>query len=472
MRMGRRRLLAAALSLPMLTGLVVVAESESAVAATTTTTVTASADSYVRSDVPSANYGSATSVQADASPVTNGYLKFQVTGLTGRVTNATVRLFSRSTGTTVLRLWSVADTSWTEGGLTYANAPAIGASAGATGALTAGAWVEADVTTTVPGNGVYSFALTTGATAVRLVDSREAANPPQLVLQTSDDPVLVVGGDVACDPADPDFNGGAGTPGHCHQQATAALIGQIQPAAVLMLGDGQYNSGSLAEYNASYDPSWGQYKAITRPTVGNHDFGTSGAGGYFQYFGDLATPLQPGCTSACNGYYSFDVGTWHIVNLNTECARMTGGAGCATGSAQDTWLEADLAAHPNQCTLVFGHRPRWSSNSFASPDVAPLIDDMYAAGVDLYVTGHAHSYERFAPQNPAGQADPNGVRQFVVGTGGDNFSGFGTVLPNSQVRKTSIFGVMTLALHPGSYDWSFVADPGTPWSDSGSDTCR
>ena len=170
-----------------------------------------------------------------------------------------------------------------------------------------------------------------------------------------------------------------------------------------MTGDAQYNSGSVAEYNASYGPSWGQYRSITKPTVGNHDFGQSGAAGYFTYFGDAATPLQPGCTKNCNGWYSFDVGSWHIVNLNTECTRINGGVGCAAGSPQEQWLKADLAAHPNTCTMVMGHRPRWSSNSFESPDVAPLMDDMFAAGVDLYVTGHAHSYERFALRTPRGR---------------------------------------------------------------------
>jgi hypothetical protein len=369
----------------------------------------------------------------------------------------------------------VADTTWTEGAITYGTAPAIGAQLGTTGALTAGTWASVDVSAKVTGNGTYSFALTTGTTSARLFDSREAANPPQLVLETSptsSDPVVVAGGDVACATDDPSYNGGAGTATACHQKATAALIGQVNPAAVLDLGDSQYNSGSLTQYNASYGPSWGAYKSRTRPTVGNHDYGQSGAAGYFTYFGNNATPLQPGCTKSCNGWYSFDVGSWHIVNINAECTRTNGGAGCASGSPQDKWLEADLAAHPNKCTLVFGHRPRWSSNSFASPDIAPLIDDMYAAGVDLYVAGHSHAYERFASQNPAGQADANGVRQFVVGTGGENFSGFGTVVANSQLRKSKAFGVVKLTLHAGSYDWSFVSDPSTPFADSGTGTCH
>lgn len=442
-------------------------------AAADTATVTPTDDAYVRSDQPTANFGTATSIQARTSPTYNGYLKFTVSGLTGSVSKATLRLFSRSSGTTAVRVSTVADTTWSEGAVTYGTAPAIGAQVASIAPLVSGAWSEVVVTSTVTGDGTYSFALSSGATSARIFDSREGANPPQLVVETSNDPVVAVGGDVACAPDDPGLNGGAGTPGHCHEQATAALIGQINPVALLMTGDGQYNSGSLADYTARYGANWGQYRSITRPTVGNHDYGQSGAAGYFSYFGDAATPLQPGCVKSCNGWYSFDVGAWHVVNINSECTRIDGGVGCAAGSPQEQWLQADLAAHSNGCTMVMGHRPRWSSNSFASPDIAPLIDDMYAAGVDLYVTGHAHSYERFAPQDPAGQADAaRGIRQIVVGTGGDNFSGFGTVAANSEVRKTSIFGVMKLTLHPGSYDWSFIADPSTPWSDSGTGTCH
>jgi hypothetical protein len=466
-----RRLLAGAASVLVLTGLLIAWASGPAGAAPTT--VTPSDDAYVRADQPSTNFGTATTIQARSTPSYNGYLKFTVSGLVGQVSRATLRLYSRSTGTTAVRISTVADTTWTQGALVYSNAPAIGAQVASIAAPAAGTWHEVDVRSKVAGNGTFSFALTAGATAARLFDSKEGANPPQLVVETSTDPVVVASGDVACAVDDPAYNGGAGDASHCHMQATAALIGQINPGALLMLGDGQYNSGSIEAYNAVYGPSWGQYKSITKPTVGNHDYGQTGARGYFQYFGNLATPLQPGCTTACNGYYSFDVGDWHLVNLNTECTRLNGGAGCAVGSPQANWLQADLAAHPNRCTMVFAHRPRWSSNSFAYPDVAPLVDIMYAAGVDLYVTGHAHSYERFAPMNPAGQSDEAaGIRQFVVGTGGENFSGFGTVVANSQVRKTSIFGVMKLQLHPSSYDWSFVADPSTPYSDSGSGACH
>lgn len=470
MRHSPRRLAAAAAALPLAAGFLFATAGQAAAAGTV---VTPTDDAYVRSDQPTSNFGSATTLQARTSPTYTSYLKFTVAGLSAPITRATLKLYTDSTGTVPVTVSTVSDTTWSQTSITYDNAPPIGSAIGSTGALTAGKWMPVDVSSTVLNSGTYSFALTSTATAARIFDSSEGAHPPQLVLQTSSAPVIIATGDVACDPTDPGYNGGAGTPGHCHEMTTASLIGSINPAAVFMLGDGQYNAGSLADYDASYDPSWGRFKSSTKPVVGNHDFGTTGAAGYYSYFGNAATPLQPGCTSGCNGWYSFDVGTWHIVALDTECAQLNGGAGCAVGSPQEQWLKADLAAHPNLCTMVIGHRPRWSSNSFASADIAPLISDMYAAGVDLYVTGHAHSYERFAPQNPSGVLDTaHGIRQFVIGTGGAFYTGFGTTAPNSQVRKASIFGVMRFVLRAGSYSWSYAADPSTPFSDSGTGTCH
>jgi len=282
--------------------------------------------------------------------------------------------------------------------------------------------------------------------------------------------VIALAGDVACAPSDADYNGGAGTSGHCHMNVTANLNQGLQPAAVLALGDEQYNSGSASDFLASYDKSWGRVKNLTRPVVGNHEYGTSGAGGYFGYFTTAATG-GTSCLSQCGGYYSFDIGSWHVVALNTECTRIDGGVGCATGSPQETWLRNDLAQHPAGCTLAFGHRPRWSSNSFASADIAPLVDDLVAAGVDVYAAGHSHSYERFNPQDASGAASPTGLTQLVIGTGGSFYTGFGTVVANSAVHKSNIFGVLTLTLHASGYDWSFVADPSTPYADSGSRSC-
>lgn len=282
--------------------------------------------------------------------------------------------------------------------------------------------------------------------------------------------MIALAGDIACDPDDVEFNGGLGTAGHCHMKTTANLNQSMKPAAVLALGDEQYNSGSSSDFLASYDKSWGPFKSLTRPVVGNHEYGTTGAGGYFGYFKTAATGGSS-CLSNCGGYYSFNLGSWHIVAINTECSRISGGAGCAVGSPQEVWLKNDLAAHKNLCTLVYGHRPRWSSNSFASADIAPLITDMAAAGVDVYAAGHSHSYERFAPMSASGTAKSTGMTEIVVGTGGSFYTGFGTTVPNSAVRKANVFGVLKMTLHASSYNWSFVADPSTPFSDSGSRNC-
>ncbi|MDN5856937.1 MAG: metallophosphoesterase, partial [Actinomycetia bacterium] len=296
--------------------------------------------------------------------------------------------------------------------------------------------------------------------------------PTTTTTPPSGDPVVAVGGDVACGTTEPDYNGGLGTETKCHMKQTSDLVLAMAPQAAFAMGDLQYNSGSAADFAVSYHNSWGRFKAITHPVVGNHEYGTSGAGGYFGYFGDAATPRQPGCVQHCEGYYSFDVGTWHIAVINSECTRINGGVGCAVGSPQQQWLDADLAAHAGGCTAVLTHKPRWSSNSFNNPDIQPLVDIMAARGVDLLLAGHAHSYERFAPQNAAGQADPNGLTQIIVGTGGRDSQGFGTVAANSLVRKNRIFGVLQLTLHAGSYDWAFVQDPSTPFTDSGSGSCH
>jgi hypothetical protein len=324
-----------------------------------------------------------------------------------------------------------------------------------------------EITVATSGYARIAILLVLGVTTVVAPPRVLAAPPP------AGDPVVVAVGDVACTPSDPGFNGGLGTPGHCHMKATSDLAIGIAPASVFMLGDAQYNTGSLADFNASYAPSWGRLKPITRPAIGNHEYGSRGGGGHFTYFGNAGTPRQPGCVKDCEGWYSFDVGKWHVVVLNSECTKISGGTGCAVGSPQQRWLAADLAAHPAACTAVLQHRPRWSSNSFASADVAPLVDTMYAGGVDLLLAGHAHSYERFAPQNPSGaRDDAHGIREIVVGTGGSFYSGFATVVPNSLVRKTNIFGVLKLTLRPTSYDWAFVADPETPFTDSGTGHCH
>ncbi len=238
---------------------------------------------------------------------------------------------------------------------------------------------------------------------------------------------------------------------------TADLLDAMKPDGVLTLGDNAYNSGTLSEYNTYYRPNWGRQDAIVYPNPGNHEYDTTDAQGYFDYFGARA----PG------PYYSYDLGSWHLLSLNSELS-------VSVGSAQETWLKADLAAHPAQCVLAYWHRPRFSSGSShgSSTTYATLWNDLYAAGAEIVLNGHEHNYERFAPQNPSAVADPKGIREFVVGTGGASHYSFDAPIANSEVRDNTSFGVLKLTLHPDFYDWQFVPVAGASFTDSGSTSCH
>jgi hypothetical protein len=264
---------------------------------------------------------------------------------------------------------------------------------------------------------------------------------------------IAAAGDIACDPAQ-----NKGAPADCDQNATAALLGQLNPTAVLTLGDNQYEDNTFAAYQEVFAPSWGKYKSIIFPTIGNHEYLTPGASGYFQYFG-----FPP--------YYSFDLGAWHIVSLNSECHFV---GGCDQNSPQVQWLLADLAAHPALCTMVTWHEPRWSSGEHQDATQMDTIwRDLVAANVDVVLTGHNHDYERFVPLNGAGNPDPSGTTEFVVGTGGKNHYGFAEApLTGEIVRNDTSFGVIDMTLAPTGYSWRFVDAPGYHFSDSGSASCH
>lgn len=272
---------------------------------------------------------------------------------------------------------------------------------------------------------------------------------------------VMVAGDIACDPADTSFNGGLGTSSRCRQKATSDLVLAQSPDAVFALGDLQYENGTLSAFNASYDPSWGRFSGITYPSVGNHEYQTAGATGYYTYWGARAGDPS-------KGYYSFDIGSWHVVVLNSNC----GVVSCKAGSAQETWLRNDLAAHPNGCTLAYWHHPRFHGNGSLAGSVLPFWNDLYAAGAELVLNGHYHRYERWAPQTPSGAADPaTGIRELVVGTGGKDHGGSATLTGNLQVFNGQTFGVLELTLAPGSYSWTFLP-VGSTFTDSGSGTCH
>jgi calcineurin-like phosphoesterase family protein len=634
-----------------------------------TTTFYPSADSHVQADKPSSNFGLSSGLRVDGSPVSNAYLRFDVTGLTGTVTGATLRVFSRTSSSTGISLRPVASNLWGETTITYANAPPSGAEV-AKSAITSGAWASLDARLLVGGNGTVSMAIKTTSSTSRTLDSREGVNRPQLVITTNaappanslppsisgtasegetltaapgawngtepisyayrwgrcdaagancadipgaasqtytlgssdvgatvrvavtasnvmgfgtaqspalavaapagppvqplsvqtptisgatveggtlsaepgiwsgtqpishayqwrrcdtadptcpdipgatnqsytltgsdvgatvrvsvtasnvvgssqaisdqtavvttaPSPVIAAAGDIACDPGSSSFNGGLGTSGSCHQKYTSDLLVGTGAARVLTLGDDQYENGTLTAFGQSYDPTWGRLKSITSPAVGNHEYGTAGAAGYFDYFNGVGNQNGP-AGDRTRGYYSFDVGAWHLISLNSNCSRV---GGCGAGAPQEQWLRQDLAASGAQCTLAYWHHPLFSSGSYTPgvSSVKPLFQALYDYSADVVLTGHDHNYERFAPQDPAGTLDQaRGIREFVVGTGGKSHYQQGVPIANSEVRDSTTYGVLKMTLHPTSYAWQFVSEAGQTFSDSGSEAC-
>ena len=286
--------------------------------------------------------------------------------------------------------------------------------------------------------------------------------PPAGAAGRPGDPVrIAAAGDIACPASSPDYAAGRGTGTTCRQRATSDLLVGRGLAAVLALGDLQYENGSAGSFGEVYHPTWGRLRPITRPAIGNHEY-NSGGGGYFDYFGAAAGPRD-------QGWYSFDLGAWHLVALNSNCDRV----GCGPGSAQQQWLAADLAAHPSRCTLAFWHHPRWSGGEHGDNQaVGPLVTTLHDAGADLVLAGHDHDYERFAPLDPSGAADPTrGLRQFVVGSGGKSHYRV-TPTRHTEAFTDDTFGVLELTLRPTGYDWSFRPEAGRTWTDHGSTPCH
>ena len=276
--------------------------------------------------------------------------------------------------------------------------------------------------------------------------------------------LLVAAGDIACNPLDRQFGVGLGEETGCKQQATSDLVLGLHPAAVLPLGDTQYQHGTYQGFLTSYAPTWGRFRSISHPVIGNHEYDTPHAAGYFAYFGRAAGDPR-------KAYYSFDIARWHVVVLNNAgCAHI---GGCGRGSPQERWLRRDLAAHRTHCTLAAWHEPRFSSGQHGSdPAFQALWADLYAGGVDVVLAGHDHDYERFAPLDASGRPDPHGIRSFVVGTGGVGLRRLPpAVITGTVVRQDSTFGVLALELRPTGYDWTFVP-VGTAFSDTGHGTCR
>jgi len=286
-----------------------------------------------------------------------------------------------------------------------------------------------------------------------------------VVMPAAGDPIIAAAGDIACDPTSASFNGGNGTAAACQQMATSNII-QNDPAiaAVLTLGDEQYGCGGFSAFQASFDPSWGRFKAKIHPVPGNHEYNTGGgsdcapnAAGYFRYFGAAAGNAQ--------GDYAWNIGAWHMIALNGECQDV---GGCDAGSQQGQFLTSHLGT--SKCTLAYWHEPYYNGNGIASSSYSYFWQTLRAANADIILNGHIHTYARFAPQDANGNADPDGVREFIVGTGGeDHGSVNGTT--NVQDSAGGDFGVLELTLHPAGYTWKMVSTTGAVL-DSGTSACN
>jgi hypothetical protein len=247
-------------------------------------------------------------------------------------------------------------------------------------------------------------------------------------------------------------------------EATAALLDARPTGIVATLGDNVYDRGTATEFAECYAPTWGRHKHRTRPAPGNHDYDTPHASAYFEYFGAAAG-------DPAKGYYSYDLGSWHVIVLNSNCA----GTSCEKGGVQERWLRSDLAASDAACTLAYWHHTRFSSGSNHGSDkaVGPLFEALYDAGAEVVLAGHEHNYERFAPLAASGHVDTaRGIRTFVVGTGGRSLYRFDEPITGSEVRNADTFGVLALSLEPGGYRWQFLPEAGKTFTDSGTGTCH
>ncbi len=271
------------------------------------------------------------------------------------------------------------------------------------------------------------------------------------------DVTVIAVGDMACSPADPDYGDGEGVDNACRAQELSDEALQVGADALWGLGDYQYELPSAVDYETAYDPSWGRLKEITYPAVGNQELKVNKANTFYEYFGERAGPRE--------GYYSYDIGAWHVVVLNTNCTTVEGG--CGPESPQAQWLREDLASNAARCVAAYGHHPRWS-NGIAGPD--PRIGTLFGILADnqvaLYLSGHEADYERFEPLSWEGKPDPTGTAQFVVGTGGQSVYtptiGDAPWRVKAKPVKNEFFnteehGYLVLDLRPESYDWRFVA---------------
>lgn len=417
------------------------------------------ADAQVRQSRPRTNDGTGTTLRVDGEneSLYESFIRFTVTGVSGTIQSARLRLYVTDNGTRNGPAVYATVNSWAEGEITWNNRPApTSEAADNKESLSTESWVEYDVTPLIGGEGTFSFVLVGDGNDAVHFSSREGVQPPQLV--------LTLGGTSAGMPtvtssgsADEVVFVGAGDISDCsndNDELTAQLLDAI-PGTVFTSGDNVYESGTYNEYLNCYDPTWGRHKDRTRPVPGNHEYRTDGAAGYFQYFNNVPP------------YYAYNLGSWRIYALNSEID-------VAAGSAQVLWLQTELAANPSQCVLAYWHQPRWSSGRKhgSNPDYQALWQILYEAGAELVINSHEHVYERFAEMDASGAPVSQGLREIIAGTGGKELYEFDTPLPGSEVRDGSTFGVLKLTLRPGSYDWEFIPVGGTSFIDRGTSNCH
>lgn len=304
------------------------------------------------------------------------------------------------------------------------------------------------------------------------------AGVPAASADTTGDPVVAALGDFACDPADRAFKGGLGTSTACRQSAVSdALLADPTVGSVLGLGDFQYDCDDLADFAVSYTPTWGRFNARMVPVAGNHEYKTGKdqygticpasnktATNFFTYFGDAAH-------GSTGGHFSFDLGSWHFVGLNANCG-MSGVGGCAASSSQTAWLTADLAATTQPCIAAFWHQPLYTALAGSTNSTyRPWWRVLYAAHADVVLNGHVHTYARFGPLDPDGNADAEGVTEYVIGTGGESLTAASSLARPQPLATQKAFGYSRFTLHADGWDMQFVNTSGQVL-DSASGTCH
>lgn len=428
----------------------------------------AEADARVEQGNPTANTG--TSDYLEAVKANNhsmeSYIRFTVSGISEEIQSAHLRVYSTTDTSQNGPAVYAADSTWAETEITWDKRPRrLGEASDNKDITRRYSWVEYDVTALITGDGTYSFVLIADSDDGVRFSSRESSNGPQLVITLASSgapPATPTPSAVPTPTASPVSSGdnvlvGAGDIATCDRdqdELTAELLDTI-PGTVFTLGDNAYKDGTYTEYIECYDPSWGRHKSRTMPLPGNHEYNTSGAAGYFQYFDNIES------------YYAYEMGSWRIYALNSEID-------ISAASPQVIWLKEDLAANPSQCVLAYWHRPRWSSGEKHgdNPEMQTVWQMFYDAGAELVINGHEHHYERFAEMDGSGAEVSAGLREFVVGTGGAGLYPIGTPHAASQVRDDSTFGILKLTLHETGYDWEFVPILGSTFTDSGSGNCH